>query len=173
MRRILLLSSAYEPITFINERRALSLVLRNVVDLIAFWDGDVLMPRHGKDNRVIQMPATVRLNKWVNRKSRMPTFRRYVVFARDDYKCQYCNKELTSREATIDHVVPKSQGGSTTWKNCVTSCRPCNRYKNNFTPEKAGMTLHKKPTMPTLAHFWDVRATDENWHPDWNNFIPK
>lgn len=173
MKKILLLSSAYEPITFINDRRALSLVIRERVDVIATWNGDILLPRFGKDEKPFVMPATLRLNKWVNRKTRMPTFRRHVVFARDDYTCQYCYKSLSSREATIDHVLPRSHGGVTSWKNTVTACRPCNRYKADNTPEKAGMVLRKQPATPTLAHFWDMRATDDGWHESWDMFIPR
>lgn len=171
MRRILLLSSAYEPITFVNERRALSLVLRERVDIVAHWEGDILIPRFGKENKPVEMPATLRLNRWVNRKTRMPNFRRHVVFARDDYNCQYCLKSLSVRDVTIDHVIPKSQGGVTSWKNTVTACKPCNRFKSDNTPESAGMVLRKAPTTPTLAHFWDVRITDDGWHDSWTDFI--
>ena len=176
MRRILLLNSAYEPIRFINEKKAISLVLRGVVDIVSTWNGEHLFSRWGVDGKPLQMPATLRLSKWHNRKTRIPVFKRQVVFARDDYTCQYCSRYLTIREATIDHVVPRDQGGKLTWKNAVTSCRPCNRAKANNTPEQAGMALLKQPTSPTVVHFWDSQIHSKeksNWHDDWDSFIPK
>lgn len=173
MRRILLLNSSYQPVSFVGERKALSLVLRNVVDIVSTWDGETLMPKYGPENKPVPMPATLRLTEWHNRKVRMPKFRRHVVFARDNYKCQYCFKSLSAREATIDHVIPKSLGGELSWKNAVTACRPCNRFKDNCTPEQAGMRLIVPPVTPTVAHFWDMRHTDENWHESWTMFLPK
>lgn len=173
MRRILLLNSAYEPISFIGERKALSLVLRKVADIVTSWSGDIMLTRWEVTGQPLELPSTMRLHTWHNRKTKMPRFKRHVVFARDNYQCQYCARDLSEREATIDHVIPKSQGGQLVWKNAVTACRPCNRYKDNNTPEKAGMVLMKAPITPTVAHFWDMRHTDSNWCPDWDVFIPR
>jgi len=173
MTRILLLNSIYEPVNFIGERKALSLILRGVVETVSFWEEAVLLQQSNPDKKTINMPATLRLTKWYNRITRLPQFRRHVVFARDDYKCQYCFKLLSTREATIDHVIPKNQGGKLIWKNAVTSCKVCNRYKGNKTPEQAGMILLNQPSIPTIVHFWNVRHDEIGWHPSWNDFIPR
>jgi 5-methylcytosine-specific restriction endonuclease McrA len=70
------------------------------------------------------------------------------VFYRDAYQCQYCHRQFPARELTCDHVVPRSQGGMTSWDNLVTACGPCNRRKGGRTPEEARMRLRRWPRRP-------------------------
>lgn len=170
MKRILLLNSSNSPIMFVTPRRAVSLMLRNKVDVLSNWD-EILIPNFGVDKKPLMVPATLRLNVWVNRRYKMPHYRRSVVFNRDDYTCQYCGKPVTPNSATIDHVIPRSQGGLTNWKNCVTCCSACNRYKGDCTPEQAGMSLLKPPTTPKPINFWNIKKFDSNWHDDWSNYV--
>ncbi|MFZ9098645.1 MAG: HNH endonuclease, partial [Burkholderiaceae bacterium] len=79
-------------------------------------------------------------------------FIRRNIFARDGSRCQYCGKRFPTSELSIDHVVPRSQGGKTTWTNVVTACRGCNHRKGNRTPEQARMPLLYVPYVPSL---WD------------------
>jgi 5-methylcytosine-specific restriction endonuclease McrA len=95
-----------------------------------------------------------------------------VLFNRDNWKCQYCGTKLGWHNITIDHVMPASRGGGTSWLNCVSACRPCNRRKDCKTPDEAGMKLLKKPANPTALHFWDALKTD-CWHEDWDTFVPR
>jgi 5-methylcytosine-specific restriction endonuclease McrA len=73
------------------------------------------------------------------------TFNRRAVWNRDNKECQYCGITVTYNEMTWDHVLPKSRGGNTDWKNLVTCCKKCNTKKANKTPEEANMRLRKKP----------------------------
>ena len=73
---------------------------------------------------------------------------RYMLYKRDNQKCAYCQKDISQKEATIDHVIPRFLGGQTTWENCVLACRRCNCKKDNRTPEQAGMKLHVVPYNP-------------------------
>lgn len=174
MKRVLLLNSSYEPVSFVSERKAMSLVIRDVVDLVIPWnERDTLLPRHGPDNAAYPMPAVLRLRQYRPRASRMPRFRRHVMFARDGYRCQYCDRRLTHRDATVDHVVPRSSGGDTSWKNCVTACKPCNLRKENYSLAETDMRLLRRPSVPTVEHFWDVRYSDTCWHDSWNDFVSK
>lgn len=79
---------------------------------------------------------------------RKPKFSRNNLYRRDRYTCQYCSKKHKAEDLTMDHVVPKEQGGITEWTNIVLACIPCNQRKKNRTPEKAGMRLMKEPRQP-------------------------
>ena len=112
-------------------------------------------------------------------------FSRINIYARDQDTCQYCGRQLPRTELNLDHVVPRTQGGKTSWENVVCSCVKCNLKKGGRTPEQAGMRLLKKPVRPrwtplvrgpakrityrewlpflTLAEasYWNVELTDE------------
>ena len=91
-------------------------------------------------------------------------FSRRNLFKRDQQTCQYCGAQPRSDELTIDHVVPKSQGGLSTWDNCVLACYKCNSYKANRTPEQAKMKLKKKPKKPRVSLFkWDSLKPVKSW----------
>jgi 5-methylcytosine-specific restriction endonuclease McrA len=81
-------------------------------------------------------------------KRKVIRFTRVDLFARDEGRCQYCEKQLTKEISTIDHVVPRSRGGATSWENCVISCADCNGKKGSRTPHEAGMNLLKTPGRP-------------------------
>jgi 5-methylcytosine-specific restriction endonuclease McrA len=169
-RRALLISSVHEPISFVSYRRMISLLRREVVEVLAHWSDDYILPNQAT-------PAILRLKNFILSKTshKICAYNRGVVLVRDEYKCQYCDKQLSYREATIDHVLPRSRGGKNTWHNCVTSCRSCNRRKNDRTPPEASMTLSKRPHMPTVAHFWmaNVHRIPRNseWHHLWTEFV--
>jgi 5-methylcytosine-specific restriction endonuclease McrA len=114
----------------------------------------------------------MRVIKRVNRKWRQPRFRKRVLFNRDNWKCQYCNAVLVAKTVTIEHVFPRSRGGTNSWTNCVTACKPCNRKKGNRTPEEAGMKLLSKPVTPSAMDFWDAMKSNV-WHKDWDLFLQK
>lgn len=175
MRRVLLLNASYEPLNFISDQRALRLVLKNKAEIFmnmngerSTWDG----VKFSSPTTEFDVPATIRLMNRVNGKWRPPRFRKKVLFNRDSWQCQYCREGLYWDTATIDHVVPRSHGGPTSWLNCVAACRRCNRHKANRTPEQAQMNLIKQPVAPSALHFWDVRRS-QHWHDDWNDFVPQ
>ena len=93
---------------------------------------------------VYQLPRTVVLKKYVKLPDRMYRPNRRNIFLRDNYSCVYCEKQLSTEELSVDHVLPKSRGGKDTWDNLVTACKTCNCAKGDRTPEEAGMEI-KKP----------------------------
>ena len=97
---------------------------------------------------IIKVPAVVRLLRSFRRHARPVKFSRVNIYARDNYKCQYCGKKASISELTYDHVVPRSHGGRTEWTNIVTCCVDCNRKKGGRTPDQAGMRLLKPPKRP-------------------------
>jgi 5-methylcytosine-specific restriction endonuclease McrA len=96
----------------------------------------------------IAIPEIIVLKKYDKLPDREVKFSRENVFNRDKMKCQYCGKIFTLKELTIDHVLPKSQGGKNTWNNIVACCKPCNAHKANRRPEEIGMKLIHKPVKP-------------------------
>ena len=174
MKRALLLNADYAPLHFIPDIEAFIMVYKGSAEIVdasgklSVWEGNELT----SPGRVWPCPATIRLLERVNKRWKPPRFRKKVLFNRDEWKCQYCHIELHWSSVTIDHVQPKSRGGGTTWRNCVASCKSCNKRKADKTPSEAGMPLRKSPVEPSPLHFWDV-AKGNHWHEDWEMFVPR
>jgi 5-methylcytosine-specific restriction endonuclease McrA len=96
----------------------------------------------------LRVPEVVTLTNYDRVPVNVVTFSRRNVFKRDRFTCQYCGEQPGSEELTIDHVLPRSQGGASTWENCVLACIDCNSRKANRTPDQAGMPLRKAPERP-------------------------
>jgi 5-methylcytosine-specific restriction endonuclease McrA len=96
----------------------------------------------------VKVPEVIRLNGYGKIPQHRLKLSRRNLFRRDKCSCQYCGRQLKSIDATIDHVIPKAQGGKTNWKNCVISCLKCNNHKGNRTPKEARMQLIKQPVEP-------------------------
>ncbi len=169
----LLLNADYTPIQFITNVRAFLLVHKGraeVIDMggkLSTWDSSVRT-----SSSEFHFPATVRLVNRINNRWKAPRFRKSALYMRDGWECQYCGIDLNKSLATIDHVLPRSRGGETSWKNCVASCKYCNRKKSNKTPSEAGMPLLKTPITPKPYHIWEG-TKNIKWHEDWSSFIKK
>ena len=102
------------------------------------------------------MPSILKLVKLVKSvyKTRVPFSKRNIL-VRDNFTCVYCGK--VAHKLTVDHIIPKSRGGGSTFENCVASCKPCNNKKNNRTPQEAGMSLRIKPHQPTIMEFFIIK----------------
>ena len=163
--KALLLNSTYQPLSFLSERKVLKLLYKNKVEVLSSWDEEIRWIE-GK----IKLPAVIRLFnyvKWIPKKNR---FNRIGVFKRDRFVCMYCGKQFKAYELTVDHIIPKSQGGSLSWQNCVCSCYGCNSKKGNRTPEQAGMKLLQIPVVPTSDLVGDLYLINET-HPEWKNYL--
>lgn len=82
-----------------------------------------------------------------------PLLTNRTLFQRDRNLCLYCGRQFSPNELTRDHIIPASRGGDSVWENCVTACRACNQYKDDRTPEEAGMKLLAVPYIPNLAQY--------------------
>jgi 5-methylcytosine-specific restriction endonuclease McrA len=116
----------------------------------------------------MNVPAVIMLKEYWKPKARV-RFNRKWVFLRDNYKCQYCFKELTPSKCTIDHVMPVSKGGRTTWHNVVTACTDCNNSKGN-------KMFPKPKKLPVQPDYWMLanNQKQKDWrvpHQSWLNYI--
>ena len=139
-RLVLVLNASYEPIHICSARRALTLVLKGAA---VVEERSAFTVRTAKLH--IPIPSVVRLFKYRRIPRQNRSVSRKGIILRDGATCQYCRKKLPPKDLTLDHVVPRSRGGESTWENLVACCYPCNNRKGNRTPQEAGMVLAKLP----------------------------
>ncbi len=141
---VLVLNATYEPLNIVSVRRAILLLLKEKAELVEAAEAHLRA-----EQLSLPVPLVIRLLAYVSVPHRLtlPVSRR-TVLARDHYTCQYCGGQPGKSQLTVDHVVPRSRGGTTTWDNVVVACGPCNRKKGNRTPEEASMTLRSRPSRP-------------------------
>ncbi len=138
---VLVLNQGFEPHDVCRTRRAIVLVYCGKAELVEDSRGEVHTV-----SASFAIPSVIRLTQRVRRPFHQRRLTRVEVFLRDGYACQYCGRE--TRELTLDHVVPRSQGGGHSWENVVSACKLCNRRKGGRTPEQASMKLLNEPRAP-------------------------
>ena len=116
------------------------------VEMVSSFNGTKL---HTVDKEY-NIPAVIRLQHYINVPYRGVELSRTNIFKRDAHECQYCG---SNKDLSIDHVMPRSRGGGTNWKNLVTACKPCNARKGDFTPDEANMPLTNQPFKPSYLMF--------------------
>jgi 5-methylcytosine-specific restriction endonuclease McrA len=149
---VLVLNATYEPINVCTVRRAVVLLLKDKAEVIEHSEWEL----HSASTTVAR-PVVIRLVSYVRipRDTHRRKITRRAVFARDDWTCQYCGSRSS---LTVDHVVPRSKGGTSSWENIVASCAPCNRRKGNALPRQAGMHLTRQPRTPSPHVFIHVAS---------------
>lgn len=148
-QRVLVLNSSYEPLQLISARRAVVLLLQEKAEVI-----EAAQQWLRAQSFEIEIPLVIRLVRYIRipRKMRLPCSRRGVL-ARDRETCQYCGTQPGRAHLTVDHIMPRSRGGPTTWENVVTACRECNHRKGGRTPDEANMALMTVPRQPQYIAF--------------------
>jgi 5-methylcytosine-specific restriction endonuclease McrA len=112
----------------------------------------------------LKVPEVICLASFDRLPNTAVTFSRRNVAKRDHYICQYCGAQPGADEITIDHVLPRSQGGASSWTNCAAACIGCNAKKGDRTPEQAGMRLRRRPVRPEWKPFYAAGvAPVESW----------
>ncbi len=146
-----MLNASYEPINVCTVRRAAVLVLKNRAEILERFE----WPLHA-ESLTLPRPAVIRLTTYVHIPwhAHQRKITRRAVFARDRWTCQYCGRQRAA--LTVDHVVPRSKGGASSWENIVTSCAPCNRRKGNRLPVQARMHPRRQPRAPSPSVFVHV-----------------
>lgn len=164
--RVLILNASYEPLHVCSVKRAVNLLMHDVVERVAD-SGKVLRT----PSTLFPVPSVVRLKRYVRRPHRQRVaFNRRNVLRRDDQRCQYCGER--AHDLTLDHVLPRSRGGPTSWENVVACCRPCNARKRDRTPEEARMALRRQPSAPAFL-FTAAYGIVPDLDPAWAPYLPK
>jgi 5-methylcytosine-specific restriction endonuclease McrA len=150
--RVLVLNATYEPINVCSIRRAVVLLLKEKAEMLERHARELHSERY-----TVARPVVIRLVSYVRvpRQAHRRKITRRAVFARDGWACQYCGSRSN---LTVDHVVPRSKGGQSSWENIVASCGPCNRRKGDCLPAQVGMELRRAPRTPRAEIFIHVSA---------------
>lgn len=144
--QVLVLNQTYEPLNVTTVRRALRLIERSKAEVLERNGAVVRSP-----SVTVEAPAVVRMLYRVKRPLPQLKLTRRAVFARDDHSCQYCGR--SDVPLTIDHVIPRSRHGATSWGNVVASCIRCNNLKGDRLPREAGLRLRKVPRCPQYTPY--------------------
>jgi len=159
-RQVLVLNSTYEPLNVCSLHRAVVLLLKGRAEIVEAAPG-----RLRSERTSLTPPAVIRLHDYV----RIPRndgrkLSRRAILARDGFRCQYCG---STRHLTLDHVIPRSRGGSSSWENVVTSCAPCNVRKGACLPNEVGMWPSRRPRPPVPGDFVlaTQRVIPDAWRP--------
>jgi 5-methylcytosine-specific restriction endonuclease McrA len=176
---VLVLNRNYQPVHVTSVRRALSLLYQGVAKAIddqyrlyEFPDWAQLSA-HNHDaiatvSRRIRVPRVLVLSAYEYMPRGRVRFSRLNIYARDNDTCQYCGRQLPRCDLNLDHVLPRSQGGKTSWENVVCSCVECNLKKGGRTPDQAAIKLLKRPVRPRWTPFFRgaaKRITYREWLP--------
>jgi 5-methylcytosine-specific restriction endonuclease McrA len=166
---VLVLNRLYMAVHVVNVRRAFALMCRELAEVISLEDGkfaaysfdswremselraEIKEPEDDWIRAVsfeIQVPRVIRLLRFDRLPKQRVHLSRRNVLARDGHECQYCGRRFPTHLLSIDHVVPRSRGGETTWENVVCACLPCNVRKGGRTPYEAHMKLVHTPVRP-------------------------
>ena len=179
----LVLNRNWQPITFLPVQTAIVNVLRDMASVLDVQDYLLVTFEEwmelGRDtgrtirtpNREIPAPEVVVLKQYGERPPRKVVFNRPNLYQRDEFTCQYCGVALPSGDLTIEHVLPRSRGGPTTWENCVAACEECNARKADRTPREAGMKLRSRPGRPPGRA--RLRPPSGATRPSWAPFLEK
>jgi 5-methylcytosine-specific restriction endonuclease McrA len=165
--RTLVLNKGWRPVNTVNVKEAIGKVYSGsakflgqdfvTYDFEAWVDtwSDLSVVSRMDDHKYIicqrfriLTPEVIILNEYDGSMVREAKLSRRNIFLRDDHTCQYCHKRFQAKSLNIDHVIPRSRGGKTTWENVALSCLKCNTKKAARTPKEAGMQLLKKPVRP-------------------------
>ena len=165
--RTLVLSQSYEPVKIVSWQQAITLLFLGKVEVIEEYDRDIKTT-----SLVIKIPAVVRLLSAFRRAQEAgEVLARSTSTAATSTPASTAATKKSIGELTYDHVVPRAQGGKTTWTNIATCCEDCNRKKANRTPEQAGMRLRKVPVQPTATPVLVVAVSRESVPDAWRDYL--
>jgi 5-methylcytosine-specific restriction endonuclease McrA len=189
---VLVLNKLFMAIHIISVRRAFCLLAKDLAEVVSLEDGQYTTYdfqtwrelseyrakyfRQEEDDWVrtvsteIQVPRVIRLMDYDRLPKQTVKFNRRNIFARDNNQCQYCGKKFPTSELSLDHVIPRSQGGTSTWENIVCACVNCNVKKGGRTPREASMALIKKPEKPKRSPLLNQKLTNRKYQ-SWKSFL--
>ena len=191
---VLVLNRSFVAVHIVSARRAFALLFKEIAEVISVDEDDKFSTYNfhswqevsefkaqfeEKDESEwvrtvsfeIKVPRVIRLVFYDRLPKRSHVrFNRRNIFARDGNRCQYCGRRFPSPELSLEHVVPRSRGGKTSWDNIVCACTECNRRKGGRTPREAGMRLIRKPGRPLTNPVLVVKLRSDKYQ-SWKHFI--
>jgi 5-methylcytosine-specific restriction endonuclease McrA len=189
--KVLVLNKVYRAIRVVSAKRAFTLLCKDLAEVIhvdegqysnydfATWTEISELQREFEPDRHdwvrtvnlhLAVPKVIRLLGYDRLPAQRVKLNRRNLFARDKNRCQYCGKHFSTSELTLDHVMPRSQGGGESWENLVCACVRCNARKGGRTPEQARMRLIHKPRQPSRHPLISVRLGQERYQ-TWKAFL--
>lgn len=162
MNAVLVLNQDYSPLTLCSVERAFLLLFLQKADL----QSEIKEKSLRSVSTVFPFPSVIRIRRYVRVPYKGVILTRHNIFKRDGFSCQYCG---TGKDLTLDHLIPKSKGGKSSWTNLVTACKNCNTKKGDFLPEDVGLKLFKKPIRPSYVMF--LRSTTKSLREDWLPYL--
>jgi 5-methylcytosine-specific restriction endonuclease McrA len=193
---VLVLNKFYQAIRVINVKRAFSMLCKEMAEVIHIetdaaghsrwlnlnfesWQELSQLKKEFEPDEYdwihtvrfqVAVPRIIRLLGYDKLPRQDVKFNRRNIYARDSNRCQYCGKKFSTTDLSLDHVVPRSQGGKTTWENIVCCCVKCNVKKGGRTPEQAHLHLITKPVKPKRSPVINIRLADERYW-SWKQFL--
>lgn len=189
--KVLVLNRLYRAIRVISARRAFTMLCKDIAEVIAVEDGRYVnydleswsqiaelqkefQPDHYEWVRTpkfeIAVPKVIRVLGYDRLPKQEVKLNRRNIYARDGNRCQYCGENFSTKELTIDHVVPRVQGGANTWENMVCACVKCNARKGGRTPDQAHMKLFRKAIRPKRNPVITLRLGNVKYE-SWKAFL--
>ena len=158
--KVLVLNQDYQAIGVTGAERAFVLVFLDKAELLT----DIPDRKIRSVNKEFKFPSIIRLYRYISIPYKRVNLSRQNIFRRDNNTCLYCG---TRENLTLDHVLPKAQGGRDSWDNLATACQKCNSKKGNMTPEEAEMDMLYKPFRPSFVMFLGnfSGTVREDWKP--------
>jgi 5-methylcytosine-specific restriction endonuclease McrA len=189
---VLVLNKLFMAVHIISVRRAFCLLCKDLAEVVSLEDGQFASytfttwrevseyrARHFRQEHddwvrtsssEIQAPRVIRLLTYEKLPRQTVKFNRRNIFARDNNQCQYCGRKFPTPELSLDHVIPRSQGGQSTWENIVCACVRCNVRKGGRTPKQAHLSLIRKPEKPRRSPLLNLKLTHKKYE-SWKTFL--
>jgi len=153
--QVLVLNSDYSYLNLCNWKRAVILLHKGKVEVLEYTDKTV---QNSSGSYKIKVPSVIKLISFIQGIYRSKVkFNKHNVLIRDNYTCSYC--KTSEGKMNVDHIIPTSKNGKSSWENCCCSCIICNHKKADRTPKEAGMILHIQPKTPSIAQFLHCKKT--------------
>ena len=161
---VLKLDSSFKPIEVIGWEEAVTLTWLKKAWAVEYSDKWVHSAK-----KAFQVPSVIVLFRYIDEEYFTLPCTRKNVLIRDDSRCQYCAKRFYDVDLTIDHVIPRSKGGTSLWSNVVAACKPCNQKKRDFLVENSPVSLIRRPRKPSYRSIIKKRISNTNLK--WDEYL--
>ena len=191
---VLVLNKFFAAVHIVNAKRAFTMLCKESAEVVSIDDGqynsydftswvdvsafkaECELPDEDRYESIktfsleVRVPKIIRLVVYDKLPKATIKFNRKNIFARDKNRCQYCGKKVPTSELSLDHVIPRTQGGTSNWKNIVCACTNCNKHKGGRRPEEAGMKLICKPVKPNHCPLIQLKLGSNKYN-SWKQFL--